>query len=266
MFNEKQTKFTNESILEINLRNGNSSEYWWNSEGSQYALVAALCFENENGTVESAGWGNIFFHDSNIERFGTDPRLHIAALEPGTPVIMKGVNTVVMKYKDIEETYKGWSMKKYIPMNAKVGEAPYTGNSVGINMYLMRLAEVYLMYAEACLNSGEEGDAREYMNKVRRRAYNLPTSGSSEIDIVSNGEQLKNDLQEERFKEFCGEGIQHWIDVCRWKTLDKEILKWYQKTRVGAPHYDAKDLYYPIPRVELENNPNIKQSVGYENS
>ena len=37
------------------------------------------------------------------------------------------------------------------------------------------------------------------------------------------------------------------------------------KTRVGNPHYDAKDLYFPIPKVEMENNPNMTQSIGYEN-
>lgn len=62
-----------------------------------------------------------------------------------------------------------------------------------------------------------------------------------------------------------GEGVQHWQDVCRWKVLDEEISRWYGKTRVGNPHYDAKDLYFPIPKVEMENNPNMTQSIGYEN-
>lgn len=262
MFNEKQTKFNNESVLEINLRNGSSGANFWNSEGSQHALVAALCFENANGAVESAGWGNIFFHDANIERFGSDPRLHIAALEPGTPVVMRGQNTVVMKYKDIEDEYEGWSLRKYIPMDAIVGQSPYTGNSVGINMYLMRLADVYLMYAEACLGN-DEASAREYINKVRRRAYNLPINTPSDVDITSSGIQLRDDLREERFKELCAEGMQHWIDVCRWKTLDQEITRWYQKTRVGSPTYNTHDLYYPVPNAELENNPNMTQSAGY---
>lgn len=265
MFNENQTKFSKESILEINLKNGNSGANFWNSEGSQYALLAALCFKNKAGAVESAGWGNIFFHDSNIQRFGTDPRLHIAALQPGTPVTMRGALTEVVRYKDIEDTYQGWSLRKYIPMNACVGDSPYKGNSVGINMFLMRLADIFLMYAEACLDN-DEATAREYINKVRRRAYNLPINIPSVVDIESSSEQLKNDLREERFKEFCGEGIQHWIDVCRWKSLNDEITRWYTDTRVGKPHYDAKDLYYPIPRAELENNPNMRQSTGYENN
>lgn len=69
--------------------------------------------------------------------------MHIAALQPGTPVTMRGVLTEVMKYKDIEDSYQGWSLRKYIPMNACVGDSPYTGNSVGINMFLMRLADCF---------------------------------------------------------------------------------------------------------------------------
>ena len=62
-------KFNRESILEINFRNGDTSGYFWYGEGSQYGLIAALCFQNASGDVEAAGWGNIFFHDANIKRF-----------------------------------------------------------------------------------------------------------------------------------------------------------------------------------------------------
>ena len=258
MFNEDQVKFNVESILEINFRNGSSSDYFWYGEGSQFGLLAALCYKNPDGNVEAAGWGNIFFHDANIERFGTDPRLAIVALEPGTPVVMNGQSTEVMKYKDIEEDLRGWSLRKYNPLKSTVNELNL---GVGINMYLMRLADVYLMYAEACQAVGKEAEARTYVNLVRRRAYN----GDASQDITATGETLREAIREERFKELFGEGVQHWIDVCRWKTLDQEIARWYKRTRVGNPHYDAKDLYFPIPKVEMENNPNMTQSAGYEN-
>ena len=260
MFNENQTKFNNESILEINLKDGSSSGWgnWSGGEGSMHAFVASLCFVNQDGNVEAAGWGNIYFHDANIERFGSDPRLKITALEPGTPVVMNGNSTVTAKYKDIENDAKGWSIRKYVPLTYSTYE---TSCCVGINMYLMRLADVYLMYAEACQATDDEVNAREFVNRVRRRAY----SGDISHDIKSSGEQLRDDIREERFLELCAEGIQHWVDVCRWKTLDKEIDKWYKMTRSGAPHYDAKDLYYPIPKKEMEDNPNMKQSIGYEN-
>ena len=258
MFNEDQEKFNRESILEINFRNGDSSGYYWYGEGSQYGLLAALCFLNANGDVEAAGWGNIFFHDANINRFGDDPRLDITALRPGTPVIMNGQQTQVAKYKDTEADIQGWSMRKYNPLKSTVNEL---NMGVGINMYLMRLADVYLMYAEACQASGDEANARTYVNLVRRRAYD----GDTAHDITASGDALRDAIREERYLEFCGEGVQHWQDVCRWKTSNEEISQWYGETRVGAPHYDEKDLYFPIPKTEMENNPNMEQSTGYEN-
>lgn len=258
MFNDSQIKFNNESILEINTKDGSSASEVWYGEGTQYPLLAALCFKNLSGNVESAGWGNIFFHDANIDRFGDDPRLHIVALAPGTPVVMNGTLTEVMKYKDIEAGMKGWSLGKYNPLKHTVNELK---QGVGINMYLMRLADVYLMYAEACQGLQDDDTARKYLNLVRRRAY----SDDLTKDITSSGIQLRDDIREERFYELCAEGVQHWQDVCRWKTLDKEIQQWYTKTRVGKPHYDAKDLYFPIPKKELETNSSMVQSKGYEN-
>ena len=108
---KNQEKFNRESILEINFRNGDTSGYFWYGEGSQYGLIAALCFQNASGDVEAAGWGNIFFHDANIKRFNGDPRLDIAALRPGTPVIMNGQQTHVLKYKDTEADIQGWSIR-----------------------------------------------------------------------------------------------------------------------------------------------------------
>lgn len=257
MFNEDQVAFNNESILELNLKNGSSASYWWYGEGSKHALLIALCYINTNGGVVSAGWGNEFFHDSNIERFGADPRLKITALEPGTPVVMNGNATVVAKYKDIEPKLKGWSIRKYNPLKSTIAELKY---GVGINMYLMRLADVYLMYAEACQATNDDVNARKYLNLVRRRAYNVSDDSH---DLASSSTVLRDNIRDERFLEFCAEGTQHWFDVCRWKTLDQEINKWYIITRVGSPHYDSMDLYFPIPKAELENNPLMKQSSGY---
>ena len=258
MFNETQTKYNSESLLEINEKDRSSTGWgnWNGGEGSMHALLAALCFINPDGNVEAAGWGNIFLHDANIERFGNDPRLHIVALEPGTPVVMNGNPTVTAKYKDVEDNIKGWSFRKYVPLSYSTYEVSCC---VGINIYLMRLADVYLMYAEACQATGDEVNAREFVNRVRRRAYN----GDSSHDIKSSGIQLRDDIREERFLELCAEGVQHLVDVCRWKTMDKEIQKWYKTTRSGNPHYDDRDLYYPIPKKEMEDNPNMKQSNGY---
>ena len=266
MFNETQTKFNNESIQEINFKEGSSSGWgnWNGGECQMYALLVSMQYDNpETGEnqVINAGWSNLFFHDANIDRFGSDPRLKITAVEPGTPAVVNGQNLVVSKFMDSGDS-RGWAAKKYNPLGYSLYDVSC---GAGINMYLMRLADVYLMYAEACQATGDETNAREYVNRVRRRAYDLPVNTPSAIDISSTGAQLRDDIREERFKELCGEGVQHWIDVCRWKTLEQEINRWYGRTRAGAPSYSAKALYFPIPKREMENNISIQQSAGYEN-
>lgn len=266
MFNDDQPQFNDESILELNFKEGSSSTGWgnWNgAEGSMHIALIALCYTNPEGKPAASSWSNLCFNDANIDRFGSDPRLKIAALEPGTPVVMNGVETVVSKYilDRKNDDYRGWSVRKYNYLKKSAAETQMT---CGVNMYLMRLADVYQMYAEACIKNGDDASAREYLNKVRRRAYNLPVDTPAEIDIKSSGTQLFDDLVEERFKEFCGEGVQHWVDLCRWKRLDKELKDWYPQTLSGTPRYEARDLYYPIPQKELDANASIVQSPAWK--
>jgi len=266
MFNEDQIRFNNESIQEINFKDHSASGWgnWGGGEGSMHAMVISLCVEHENGDPDQVGWSNLFFHDANIDRFGNDPRLHIAALEPGTKLQFGNEEVTVMKYIIDKDDYdvRGWAVKKYNPLTYSTYAVEV---SVGINMYLMRLADVYLMYAEACQATNDEGNAREYLNRVRRRAFNQPVDTPSGVDITSSGTQLRDDIREERFLELCAEGIQHWVDVCRWKTLDKEINQWYKMTAVGPPVYSSSSLYYPIPKAEMERNTAMTQSEGYIN-
>ena len=70
-----------------------------------------------------------------------------------------------------------------------------------------RYAEVMLNYAEACIESGEEPEARLYLNQIRKRA-GMP-------DITSSGQALKDEYRYERRVELAFE--QHrFFDVRRW--------------------------------------------------
>lgn len=76
-----------------------------------------------------------------------------------------------------------------------------------------RLAEIYLNYAEAMFELGDEATCREYMNKVRARAEMPP------IPASVTGEELRERLYNERRVEFAFE--EHRIfDVRRWKIAE----------------------------------------------
>ncbi len=303
LFNEDQIQFSDESLLELSLKNRPGSwGVWEGSEGTMTSLkiapyIGKLATDGNNVPIpdndgdyivkstQETGWCNLFFHDRNIERFGNDPRLKVVAMEPAT-IITKTIDGVTVEagtnvrpdqfiygsslllpyagtkgYKDDKgNAIKGWTIKKYNPLQKNLYD---WGVNTGINIFFMRLADVYLMYAEASMKSGNEDAAREYINKVRRRAFNVTDAS---YDITSSGDALFNDLKEERFKEFSAEGAQNWFDLCRWKSLGDVVNKWYTYTLITPgtkisvnPH----SYYAPIPITEIEANSKCKQSTGY---
>lgn len=78
----------------------------------------------------------------------------------------------------------------------------------GINGPYMRMAEIYLNYAEACVVTGDEGTARIYLALVRERAF---PSGEAHTDqfISDCGSVFKAVIQERGF-EFAAEGDRRW--------------------------------------------------------
>ena len=251
MFNAGAEEYNKESILELN--EVADTRY---GMGQRHSNYIAVTFRGTNGTKQCGGWGNLFFHDANITRFGDDPRLKVCALAPGDPVTINGFATTVMRYKDVPSKFKGWGLRKYVELTTTHAELP--DNYSGINLILMRLADVYLMYAEACNKLGDDVEAQKYVNLVRRRAWQ-----DTNHDFTSTGLQLRDDIREERFRELFSEGLQHWHDVCRWRTLGEEVEKWYPMTRAGAPVITKQSYYFPIPQYEIDNNPECLQSEGY---
>ena len=129
------------------------------------------------------------------------------------------------------------------------------------NLEMIRLADIYLMYAEVQLQLGNVASATEYVNKVRRRAwdeadYNAPGTKGEDFTTVT-----MPILQEERYKELFFEP-HRWFDLCRWGILDQELAK-YPSTRAGIVKYDDIDYYCPIPIAQLNVNPALVQSQGY---
>lgn len=78
----------------------------------------------------------------------------------------------------------------------------------GINGPYMRMAEIYLGYAEACAWLGQDGEAKTYLALVRERSF---PAGKANTDafIASRGSMLKAVVDERGF-EFAGEGDRRW--------------------------------------------------------
>lgn len=130
----------------------------------------------------------------------------------------------------------------------------------GINERIYRYADVLLMYAE-CLNElGQTGSAYSYIQQVRSRA-NLP-----DLAVVRPGmtqQQMRDQIAHERLLEFALEG-HRFDDVRRWGWLQDPVkLAWLESRDIEYSTYVPGHEYFPIPQLDMDNNPGMIQNFGY---
>ncbi|MHA4806874.1 RagB/SusD family nutrient uptake outer membrane protein [Flavitalea flava] len=204
-----------------------------------------------------------------------DPRLYVNALQPWIDSASPDGKTwrPIVRYANIPSnrmSHYGWSFRKYNTFDNNTFN--YSAEDAA-NIYILRLADIYLLYAETCANTSDNPNALEYLNKVHRRAYGYAYNNVSPVDYLSLSDKTSafaagdpvlgtNPLYYERWAELMGEG-HWWFDVCRWQIGTSEAT-WYQNTAVGAIQWnDGKSYLFPIPNSEILSNFKIKQNPGY---
>lgn len=134
---------------------------------------------------------------------------------------------------------------------------------------IFRYAEILLNYAEASFESGNEAEARTYLNMVRDRVSMPP--------VTATGDELRQKIRHERRIELCFEAHRY-FDARRWKIAEEEFSKPIMAVRiVKDKNSDTKvynlfefqkrtflQKYYlqPIPQYEL-NKASLQQNPGY---
>ena len=117
------------------------------------------------------------------------------------------------------------------------------GNNQPTNLRLIRLAEVYLNYAEACYFSGDIANAQKYLNEVRSHVNLAPKNHT--------GSQLFEDIMNERHLEFGMEGFR-FFDVVRVGWGEK-VFNGTKKAEFGAKTpFSAGAEVLPIPQTEID--------------
>jgi starch-binding outer membrane protein, SusD/RagB family len=246
-----RNEFSEESLWELNYTIDMQQNIWENGLGSGIALTCA---------PPERGWSNCTPHGINIERFGTDPRLKISTYAPDDLV---ATAEGTMEPAGVSElNFTGHSFRKYVPREYSVYS---TNRNSGCNYIIMRLADVYLMYAEVMNKLNNDAVAIEYMNKVRRRAYGFdPDVAEASVDYAGlSNIQTRDSIREERFLELFAEG-HRWFDIVRWKIVKEEVEKYNTKNVTqGEIVFHEKDYYYPIPLEEVDTNGGMVPSTGY---
>lgn len=165
-----------------------------------------------------------------------------------------------LEINDIGQFTDGYAITKYSNLTSTGAAAPHAHpDFVDTDYPLFRLADVYLMYAEAVLRggAGSASNALTYVNALRQRAY-----GNSNGNITSA--QLTLDfILDERSRELYWEGHRR-TDLIRYGkfTSGTYLWPWKGKVAAGAATESFRDLY-PIPAADMGANPTLKQNPGY---
>lgn len=164
----------------------------------------------------------------------------------------------------------GYNMKKFMDE----GYALNSWNFCARNWIHLRMAELYLNKAEALYHTGDEEGAREALKPVRQRA-GMPA-------VTATGADLLEAIKNERRIEFAFEEHRY-FDVRRWKEAPKYFgstvhaitikkypdgKKTYEVDKLrsdvgGDRKWDDKMYWLPIPKSEMDKNPNLVQNPGY---
>ena len=175
------------------------------------------------------------------------------------------------------------NLKKYVIGSAADGPGIGTNQDVAINQYLLRLADVYLIYAESVLGTGNsttDATALQYFNAIRNRARLEPRTSITFMDILK-----------ERRIEFGVESM-NWFDIKRFYYRDKTAALNYLNAQQRAHRYTRKtgsnvpdantmegydltppaspvviheaDMFLPIPAREVSDNPMLAPEADAE--
>lgn len=253
----------------------------WSSIDPTQNLVDA--YDMDNGkpiTDPSSGYdpSNPYLH--------RDPRLAATILYPGAlinPLVPGGPTSYYDPLDSSSPDYyasgnntspSGYVVNKY---TSHISDFDQLFQS-GLNITVIRYAEILLTYAEAKIESGQiDPSVYTAINQVRNRA-GMPSVDQS---VYNTQATLRDLIRRERRVEFAFEGLR-WFDIQRWKigtqvmngtvygaklgTVDATTGKY---TITGAPLkvedriFADKNYLWPVPQSEIDINKSLKQNPGY---
>lgn len=282
MFYPSAKSTNKESILDIQYVKDNynnmipqlnmpATEGGWSALNALWPFIDA--FQMSNGKfIDEAGSGY-----NNEEPFkNRDPRLAMIVLYPGEQYNGRYYNPLDREidgkansdyHINAAASRGGLLVKKHIfPMSVT------DANNYDANAMVIRLAEMYIIFAECALKTGKDIDkALNYINAIRKRV-GMP-------DAPQLTEKL---VRYERRVELAFEGLRY-FDLKRWD-LGPELLNGQAKgcrngtvnsstgeVTWGTGHivleertfHTSRNYLLPVPQMELDRNENMTQNPGY---
>ncbi len=245
----RENEFGPESVFEIQYASNRPGDYGccFNSGPVNNATegnynIQFFGMRDYSGPVYAPGWSFCPVAPELVDFMQNDPRLQHTVIDGKLLKQQSGAS-----YK---EGYQNtdYFIKKYAPIAANQATDGEVALAWGDNIRVIRLADVLLMAAEALVRgSGDEAQARQYLNQVRSRVALQPYTGSV------SGQNLLNAIYRERRLELATEGQRFW-DLVRTGGASEALPGF-----VAGIHE-----YLPIPQQEIELSQGaLVQNPGY---
>ncbi|MDR4987630.1 MAG: RagB/SusD family nutrient uptake outer membrane protein [Bacteroidales bacterium] len=245
LFNADNHLSTNEIIMRVPYHGIETQTYG----GTTFVIKASIggdMVPAHSGVNE--GWGGLRTTPEFVSLFHND--------DPRALFFTDGQTLNIPNLSDFQN---GYAVRKFTNMTRD--------NQPGSNLEfpdtdfpVFRLADVYLMYAEAVLRGGSGGDmatALNLVNQIRERAWG-DNSGN-----ITAGQLTLDFILDERGRELYWEGHRR-TDLIRFGrfTGNAYVWAWKGQTPNGLPT-DSRFNLFPIPDSDVNANPNLEQNPDY---
>lgn len=253
-----------ESVFEIQYTEEATSDY--GGEGYTRGTMTTILQRSRSSAFGEAGWG----YDRPTQNLyneyeAGDARRDETILTPTDEQIETPAQEIYCGDRMLNRKYAMYNDGT----NGGIYKLAHATRSPKNNIQI-RYADVLLMYAEACCESGDLPNAKTALKEVRDRAglsqfpYTAVIQGQT-VTFNDNQEDLRKAIRHERRVELAMEG-HRWFDLTRWG-IAKETMDTY----MAGETEEAKELYgtfqkgkhelFPIPSKEIdlsgiEQNPN----------
>ncbi|MDR1096959.1 MAG: RagB/SusD family nutrient uptake outer membrane protein [Tannerella sp.] len=230
---------------------------------------------------EARFYGSILFDGGSYygnNRINTDDNLWYIPLRAGT--IAGGTSP------SNRHSSTGYLCKKLLHFRSSMPDNAASYSNERYSFPIIRLADLYLMYAEALNEAGgdaPQADVYNYVNLVRTRSglkgvvetWN-DHAVASQRDRPLSKTGMREIIRRERLNELAFEGARFW-DLKRWKLsmeyMNRPVRGWditgetpadfYKMTEIYPLTYETKDYFWPIRQSTLLRNKNMEQNPGW---
>jgi hypothetical protein len=224
---------------------GNYTQSWG---GTTYLILGAVVgsMKSSDLGMTVSGWNGLRVTKTFVNKFTTSTDVRAMFYKDGQNIEINDIGTATDGYG-----FQKFSNKTSTGGTGKSGSFPDT------DFPMFRLADVYLMYAEAFLRgatNGDAGTALGYVNAIRNRA-SAGTITSTDLTLPF--------ILDERARELSWEGTRR-TDLIRFGLFTSSSYVWPWKGKVSAgagtdEHYNI----FPIPASDMSANPDLIQNNGY---